>query len=98
MNFLFTTCIKYEGSHQVVRLEQTNRRRVQIMRAFYTSSTLFLALTSPTGGGRSVGIVRSWTKATEFYFIPRYISCEPNSHIHLQCISFNYIYQTSQII
>jgi len=24
-----------------------------------------LALTSPTGGGRSVGIVRSWTKATE---------------------------------
>ena len=28
-----------------------------------------LALTSPTGGGRSVGIVRSRTKATEF-FIP----------------------------
>jgi len=25
-----------------------------------------LALTSPTGGGRSVGIVRSQTKATEF--------------------------------
>ena len=25
-----------------------------------------LALTSPTGGGRSVGIVRLWTKATEF--------------------------------
>jgi len=24
-----------------------------------------LALTSPTGGGRSVGIVRVWTKATE---------------------------------
>jgi hypothetical protein len=27
-----------------------------------------LALTSPTGGGRSVGIVRSRTKATEFSF------------------------------
>jgi hypothetical protein len=27
-----------------------------------------LALTSPTSGGRSVGIVRSWTKATEFSF------------------------------
>ena len=27
-----------------------------------------LALTSPTGGGRSVGIVRSQTKATEFSF------------------------------
>jgi len=27
-----------------------------------------LALTSPTGGGRSVGIVRSRTKATEFYY------------------------------
>jgi len=26
-----------------------------------------LALNSPTGGGRSVGIVRSRTKATEFY-------------------------------
>jgi hypothetical protein len=25
-----------------------------------------LALTSPTSGGRSVGIVSSWTKATEF--------------------------------
>jgi len=25
-----------------------------------------LTLTSPTGGGRSVGIVRSQTKATEF--------------------------------
>jgi len=30
-----------------------------------------LALTSPTGGGRSVGIVRSQTKATEF-FITRF--------------------------
>jgi len=27
-----------------------------------------LALTSPTGGGRSVGIVRVRTKATEFLF------------------------------
>jgi len=27
-----------------------------------------LALTSPTGGGRSVGMVRSLTKATEFSF------------------------------
>jgi len=30
-----------------------------------------LALISPTGGGRSVGIVRSRTKATEFSFIPQ---------------------------
>jgi hypothetical protein len=28
-----------------------------------------LTLTSPTGGGRSVGIVRSRTKATEFSFV-----------------------------
>jgi hypothetical protein len=28
-----------------------------------------LALTSPTGGGRSVGIVRSWTKAMEFSLV-----------------------------
>jgi len=30
-----------------------------------------LALTSPTGGGRSVGIVRSRTKATEFSLVCR---------------------------
>jgi len=28
-----------------------------------------LELTSPTGGGRSVGIVRSRTKATDFFLI-----------------------------
>ena len=31
-----------------------------------------LALTSPTGGGRSVGIIRSRTKATEFSFSFKY--------------------------
>ena len=31
-----------------------------------------LALTSPTGGGRSVGIVRVRTKATEFSFLACY--------------------------
>ena len=38
-----------------------------------------LALTSPTGGGRSVSIVRLWTKATELvnyeYIPPVSISC-----------------------
>jgi hypothetical protein len=37
-------------------------------------STLYpqkLALTSPTSGGRSVGIVRLWTEATEFSFFRR---------------------------
>jgi hypothetical protein len=28
-----------------------------------------LALTSPTSGGRSVGVVRSWTQATEFSLV-----------------------------
>jgi hypothetical protein len=32
------------------------------------SETLCLALTLPTSGGRSVGIVRSWTKVIEFFF------------------------------
>jgi len=32
-----------------------------------------LALTSPTGGGRSVGMVRSRTKATEFSFMSMYL-------------------------
>jgi len=34
-----------------------------------------LALTSPTGGGRSVGMVRSRTKATEFSLIYVYLLC-----------------------
>jgi hypothetical protein len=33
-----------------------------------------LVLTSPTGDGRSVGIVRSRTKATEFFFTPLSLS------------------------
>jgi len=32
-----------------------------------------LALTSPTGGGRSVGMVRSLTKATEFFSVSLYV-------------------------
>jgi hypothetical protein len=39
-----------------------------------------LALTSPTGGGRSVGTVRSRTKAMEFSFIILYRS---SSHFKL---------------
>ena len=35
-----------------------------------------LALTSPTGGGRSVGIVRSRTKTTEFFFVKQYVYSE----------------------
>jgi hypothetical protein len=34
-----------------------------------TRYTQTLALTSPTSGGRSVGIVRSWTQATELIFV-----------------------------
>ena len=34
-----------------------------------------LALTSPTGGGRSVGIVRSRTKATEFSLVSLVLLC-----------------------
>ena len=37
-----------------------------------------LAVTSPTGGGRSVGIVRSRTKATEFSHI-----FQPNGSINV---------------
>ena len=41
---------------------------------YYYYYYLNLALTSPTGGGRSVGIVRSRTKATEFSLV-YYLSC-----------------------
>jgi hypothetical protein len=51
-------------------LEWKSSRSVEIRCADHVT-TLYpqkLALTSPTGGGRSVGIVRSRTKATEFSF------------------------------
>jgi len=40
-----------------------------------------LALTSPTGGGRSVGMVRSRTKATEFLDIFRPPECPSSRNI-----------------
>ena len=43
-----------------------------------------LALTSPTGGGRSVGIVRSRTKATEFSLV---FMC----FIYICCCSFTVV-------
>ena len=39
-----------------------------------------LSLNSPTGGGRSVGIVRSRTKATEFFYI--YILLSQKDTLH----------------
>jgi len=41
-----------------------------------------LALTSPTGGGRSVGIVRVRTKATEFSLV-----LDVDERIILKCVS-----------
>jgi hypothetical protein len=35
---------------------------------------LKLALTSPTSGGRSVGIVRWWTKAPEFLYVYTHVT------------------------
>jgi hypothetical protein len=45
---------------------ETNNRGNQLRRPRDTLYPQKLALTSPTSGGRSVGIVRSRTKATEF--------------------------------
>jgi len=39
-----------------------------------------LALTSPTGGGRSVGIVRVRTKATEFSLVSTFITDIEHPH------------------
>jgi hypothetical protein len=44
-----------------------------------------LALTSPTSGGRSVGIVRSWTQATEFSFRRNRIVLE---HLNINTVAF----------
>ena len=57
-----------------------------------------LALTSPTGGGRSVGIVRVRTKATEFSLVYKKIgrvwSVEPT---YLSAVTFT-IYSASSLL
>jgi len=52
-----------------------------------------LALTSPTGGGRSVGIVRSRTKATEFRSLrPLYLYFPDTPHINKQPELMSHLY------
>jgi hypothetical protein len=45
-------------------------------------SEYFLALTSPTSGGHSVGIVRLQTKATEFSFFKLFVNIN-NWHLNV---------------
>jgi hypothetical protein len=51
-----------------------------------------LALTSPTSDGRSVGIVRSHTQATEFFFVNHITECNKSNFylcaVFLSAISF----------
>jgi hypothetical protein len=44
-----------------------------------------LALTSPTSGGCSVSIVRSWTKVTEFFFFDRSLAIIRFPFFHSFC-------------
>ena len=53
---------------QKQRLTAVGTRRANHVTPLYPQK---LALTSPTDGGRSVGIVRSRTKATEFSLVRR---------------------------
>jgi len=48
------------------------------------------ALTSPTGGGRSVGIVRVRTKATEFSFTHKTAFVDPDRRYLLHAIIRGY--------
>ena len=57
------------------------------------------ALTSPTGGGRSVGIVRSRTKATEFFLSHQKHDFWKKVTEHEVCVSIfspNYVWKISQ--
>jgi len=52
--------------------ERILQLRYKLKRGYLTLLAVYpqkLALTSPTGGGRSVGMVRSRTKATEFSLV-----------------------------
>ena len=63
------TWIKSSGSGPEKRLTAVGIRCADHVTPLYPQK---LALTSPIGGGRSVGIVRSRTKATEFSFLGGY--------------------------
>ena len=59
-----------------------------------------LALTSPTGGGRSVGIVRVRTKATEFVVVTLFVGpvCTESQYIpgrHNNSTSRQVVYMTT---
>ena len=56
-----------------------------------------LALTSPTGGGRSVGIVRSRTKATDFFLVshePGVACLKTRVYWHRICEYFSRVFST----
>jgi hypothetical protein len=58
---------QYNGTLTVVRVKDSNQRKCRTCYSFaFVFGTQKLALTSPTSGGRSVGVVRSRTQATEF--------------------------------
>jgi hypothetical protein len=61
---MFIPCIGYVSSGLEI-----NGRGDSLRWPRDTVYSLKLALTSPTSGGRSVGIVRLLTKATESFFI-----------------------------
>jgi hypothetical protein len=56
-----------------------------------------LALTSPTGGGRSVGIVRSRTKAMEFSFSLVYVCMYVCMHVYVYVCMFVCMYDTASL-
>ena len=55
-----------------------------------------LAVTSPTGGGRSVGMVRSRTKATEFSLV--LVFQHTTGMTHLSTLTDLFYYFTSSIV
>ena len=57
-----------------------------------------LALTSPTGGGRSIGIVRVRTKATEFVFLFCFVLSLVLSCLVCNCFWFGRVYFCSCLV
>ena len=66
------------------RLTAVGTRCADHVTPFYPQKS---ALTSPTGGGRSVGIVRVRTKATEFSLVHVCGACVCVCHIYSQSFS-----------
>jgi hypothetical protein len=78
-------------SVQLANKRGLENKKIYMSKDIILEFTLYpqkLAITSPTGDGRSVGIVRLRTQTMEFFYLIELYTCEYTLSILLACSSF----------